>query len=550
MLKHLSICNIILVENAQIEFQGGLNVVTGETGAGKSAVLQALKLLCGERFESNILRHGAEKAWVEAAFDPKYTEELAHDLKNGGIEVDPEEYLILRRELNASGKSRCFINNQLAQKNLLQTIASHLLYIVGQHATRELASPDSHRQIVDKFGALKPLTATFSKLWHQEKSYQKQMEDLLSSEKERLRTIETLQREVEELSEANLKEGEEEEVFAEYSLLSNAETLTQNTEEILHLLQNDAKSILNQLVKTKRSIERLVDLDNSLQETAQLIQNAEIELQEAAYTFSHYLSKVESNPARSQKLEKRLTVIAQLKKRYGNDVTSMLGYLKNAQEKLHTLENSDAAKEELQEKIDAIQSELSEKAAHLSTQRQHFASILEQALTKELRTLNMPHVEVFLRVEKAARSQWGEDSVEIYLKPNVGEKVIPLRQCASGGETSRLVLALQYLLSGLEGSPTLFFDEIDANIGGETASLVGKKLRETGSRQQVVCITHFAQVAAQSHHHLKIQKAEKEGRTHTTVTTLDASQIQQELQRMSGGAFQKSFAETFQEIIS
>ncbi|MFA6915339.1 MAG: DNA repair protein RecN [Parachlamydiales bacterium] len=536
MLKHLSIFNIILVENAHIEFQKGLNVITGETGAGKSAVLQALKLLCGERFESNILRHGTEKAWVEAAFDVTFTEELKEVLKNSGISYDTDEYLILRRELNASGKSRCLINNQLAQKNLLQIIAAHLLHIVGQHATRELTLPDSHRQILDKFGQLEANAKAFSTLWHHEKLLQKQLEELIASEKEKLRIIETLQREIEELSDANLKEGEEEDAFAEYSILINAENLTQNTDEILHILQNDPKSILNQLVKTRKCLEKLLSLDESLQDTAQLIQNAEIELQEAAYTFSHYLAKVENNPHRVQKLEKRLTQLSQLKKRYGNDVSAMLEYLNNAKDKLSKLENSDAAKEELQNTIHTVQKELIEKAAALSAQRKKTAATLSQALTKELRTLNMPHVEVEIQVEKCTRTQWGENSVEIYLKPNIGEKIIPLRQCASGGEMSRLVLALQYLLSGLGGNPTLFFDEIDANIGGETASLVGKKLRAIGDKQQVVCITHFTQVASYSHNHLKIQKTEKDGRTHTIVTTLEPHHIEAELQRMSGGA--------------
>lgn len=536
MLKHLSIFNIILVENAHVEFQKGLNVITGETGAGKSAVLQALKLLCGERFETNILRHGSEKAWVEAAFDIDLTPDLQEILRNGGIAFEADEYLILRRELNANGKSRCLINNQLAQKTLLQNVATHLLHIVGQHATRELTLPDSHRQILDKFGQGEAETKVFNALWHTEKQLQVQLEGLIASEKEKLRTIETLQREIEELTEANLKEGEEEDVFSEYSLLINSENLIQSANEVIYILQDDPKSILNQFSKMKKSLDKLLNLDNSLQEAVQLIGNAEIELKEASYTFSHYQAKLENNPQRTQKLEKRLSQINQLKKRYGNDVASMLEYLQTAKTKLHTLENSDSTKEDLQEKILSTQNDLNAKAAALTAKRQNTARHLSAALTHELRTLNMPNVEVEVQVEQAARTQWGENSVEIYLKPNVGEKMIPLRQCASGGEMSRLVLALQYLLSGLGGNPTLFFDEIDANIGGETASLVGKKLRAIGDKQQVVCITHFTQVASHSHHHLKIQKTEKDGRTHTIVTNLAPHEIEAELQRMSGGA--------------
>lgn len=535
-LKHLSIQNIILVENATIEFDEGFNIITGETGSGKSAILQALKLLSGDKFDSGVVRHGCEKGWTEASFDVEPSLALTTLISDSGLTWNSEDPLILRRELNANGKSRCFINNQLAQKNLLQEIASHLLHIVGQHASRELLQPEKHRHILDTFGNLGDKVTAFAKLYQTEKAVKKELEELLSSEKERLRTIETLQREVEELSQANLKEGEEEELFAEYTLLMNAENILQTSHEFTHLLQGDSKSILPLLTKAKKALEKLCAIVPALNETSQLLQNAEIELQEAAYSISQQLSHVDNNPKRAADVDERMSEIARLKRRYGNTVESMLNYLQDAQKKLTGLENSDETIAELQEKLQQIQQQQDILAQELTQLRKSAGKELAHKLTHELKQLNMPHVDIAISVEHTPRHSQGDDAVEFHLKPNVGEKMIPLRQCASGGELSRFLLALQYLLSKQGHAPTLIFDEIDSNIGGETASVVGKKLQGIGDQTQVICVSHFPQVAAQAHRHLCIAKKEINGRTHTTVRCLDQAQTQDELQRMAGGS--------------
>ncbi len=535
-LKHLSIHNIVLVENASIEFDEGFNIITGETGAGKSAVLQALKLLCGERYDSSILRHGCEKGWTEAAFEPAPpSDELCSLLSECGISWNPEEPLILRRELSSSGKSRCFINNQLAQKNLLQQTAGFLLYIVGQHASRELLQPDRHRHILDTFAGLQSEVKTFSTLWSSEKALKKELELLQSSEKERLRTIEALQREIEELSEANLREGEEEELFEEYTLLMNAESIIQQSTEFAALLQGDAKSVLSLVAKAKKSLEKLATLVPSLSDAEKLLENAEIELREAAYTVSHQLSHVENNPKRAAVLDERMSEIARLKRRYGNDIPTMLAYLDEARTKLESLENSDETIVDLQNRIAEILKEQDDLAAKISCKRVDASERLSKVLTQELKQLNMPHVEVDLKVEKCPRCPTGDDVVEFYLRPNLGEKTVPLRQCASGGELSRFLLALQYILSGQDNNPALVFDEIDANIGGETASVIGQKLRGIGEQRQVLCVSHFPQVAAQAHRHLCISKRESNGRTRTVVEALDNEELDRELLRMAGG---------------
>jgi DNA repair protein RecN (Recombination protein N) len=534
MLKLLRSHHLALVEQADIEFHTGFNVITGETGAGKSAVLQALKLLTGEKADSSLIRSGATQGSVEALFDCSAAPHILQELVVAGIDSEEEGTLLIKRTLTTQGRGKIYINHQLAHRSLLQKVVSSLLQIVGQHASRALLSADTHRQLVDRYGSITAHTEHFSKLWQQMRLLERKYDTLLQAEHERQRTMETLRREVAELVEAQPKAGEEEELFAEYTRLMHAETLQALTHEITAVLEADNKGIIPLLARCKRSFDKLIALDPTLEETGQLAHNAYIELQEVCHTLHNYTGRIVADPMRATVLDNRLSLLNQLKRKYGPDITAVCSYREQAESRLSALENYETTLSEMQAEIDILQKQLDNASVILTQKRTETARLLEQSLTAELRELNMPQVTVDIAITSCQRCASGDDVVEIFLTPNKGEKRIPLRQSVSGGEMARTLLALQYLLAGKGEVATLVFDEIDANIGGQTATLVGAKLKSIGEKQQVVCVTHFAQVAKQAHQHLLISKAEQGERTLTTVTSLRSKETIAELKRMAG----------------
>ncbi len=534
MLKQLSIHNIILVEKVDISFERGLNVITGETGAGKSAIMAALSLILGDRADAGIIRKDCDKGVVEAVFDVDALPALLSCLEQAGINHESGDDLIIRREVNSSGKSRAFINNQMAQLAILRTVGKMLVDMVGQHANQRLQSLDNHRQIVDIYGGLGRLLSLFGSTWQKENSLRKQLHALVSSEAQRLREIQVCRMELEELDLANLKEGEEEELFAEYSLLDNAQERAAKAQELLHILEGEKSGVLTLLKRHKNSLDHLVRIDPSLGENAASYCAALVELQEVAYSLQQYQSRIEHDPERSSKVDERLTLINRLKRKYGATVQDICAY-KNASEiKLQALENADEQIEGLREELHQVEQLCQKMCTEITQSRTAMAHELSQVVVGQLRALNMPKVEFQVAVTPQKRSENGDDRVEFYLTPNVGENSISIKDCASGGELSRLMLAIQAALAGKEQTPTLVFDEIDSNIGGQTALVVGEKLSEIGGAHQVLCITHFSQVAGCAAHHLQIYKQEIGGRTITQVRSLDLNTRQSELARMQG----------------
>lgn len=535
MLKELRLANIVLVESAAIPFSQCFNVLSGESGSGKSAIMNALNLVAGERCDASCVRHGEAKGIVEAIFDVSNLPQLLDILAEGGIDHEKGAELFIRREITAQGKSRAFINNQLAQLALLRQITAHLFEVVGQHANQKLLSLDYHRQILDLFANAEPDLEAFSKSWHEENLVREELEQLVRTESQRMRDLETTRLEIEELEQANIKEGEEEEVYAEYTQLSNADELAQRVNEILHVFRGEKIAALAHLGRQKASFEQLSKLAPNLNEAFKSYENALLELHEVAHTLNHFESSIEHNPERAAFLDSRLEQINRIKRKYGPSVEEILTYYKQAKLRLEKLENADADIECLQLKLADLSKKTDELSSQLSAIRKMAARQLQNAVEEQLRSLNMPKVEFFAEITNQKRTRHGDDKIEFYLIPNVGEHKVPLRDCASGGELSRIMLAIQGLLAGKEKIPTLIFDEIDANIGGETAAVVGDKLKEIAAQHQVLCITHFPQVAKLAEHHLRIRKKEIEGRTVTLVDALDHSAHQQELMRMLGG---------------
>lgn len=534
MLKYLRIQNIILIESAEIEFVKGFNVISGETGAGKSAVMGALNLIAGERADLGMIRHEAEKGIVEAVFDIKFTPQISSVLEQGGIDFLENEELYIRREIISSGKTRAFINNQLVQLSLLRSVTGHLMNIVGQHANHHLFSLEHHREVLDLFAGIEKEVATFSMNWHQEIALQSRLEGLISGEAKRLREIEVCQRVLDELADASLKEGEEESLFNEYTFLSHTEETEAKIGGILDMLNGEKSNVLALLSRHKNQLDTLASRDVSLKEIAQSYEHSLLELREISHALRLYHSRLENRPERVAEINERLALINQLKKRYGSSIKEIQAFKEETKKNLNELENADLQIEELREKLDTCRKKNDQLALWIRQMRQNEAQKLADALKKELVSLNMPEVDFHIEVTGQRRGQTGDDHVEFFLLPNKGEQRVAVRHCASGGELSRLLLSLETILSGRGQIPILIFDEIDANIGGDTAKIVGKKLDTIGKHQQVICVTHFPQVAREAGHHLHVSKKVVEERTVTLIEALNASKRDKELARMSG----------------
>lgn len=528
---------MILIESVDISFESGLNALSGETGSGKSAILSALSLIFGGKADCGIIRHGAEKASVEAFFENKPIPALLHILEEAGIQQIEEEGLIIKREIHANGKSRSFINNQAASLGLLKTIAPFLGSIISQHASQWLLLTDKHRDIVDIYGKLQKERQNFTLSFLKETALKNELKELVENEQQRFRNLEIYRGQLEEIKEADLKKNEEEEAFAEYTLLINAENLASKVHEIQEALQGGKTPYLTLLNKQKTNFEYLSGIDPNLNDTALSFQNALLELEEVSYSIRSYLAKIECNPKKAEELNNRLGLIAKLKKKYGNTLPEIESYQKDIEQKLDSLEKADEKIETLQKELSLFQKENDALAMTLREKRKEAAKRLEIAVSEELKVLNMPKAIFEVCFEPVEKNKMGADFIEFYMTPNVGEHKIPVRESASGGELSRILLVIQGLLAEKEEIPTLIFDEIDANIGGETASIVGEKLRKMGNNAQVLCVTHFPQVAKQAHHHFVVSKKEEAGRTFTEVLCLKDKKIKaQELARMMGGS--------------
>jgi DNA repair protein RecN (Recombination protein N) len=535
MLKELRLTNIILVESTTIPFSHCFNVLSGESGSGKSAIMNALNLIAGERCDASSVRHGEAKGVVEAVFDLSKLPEILSVLEEAGIDHEEGAELFIRREITAAGKSRAFINNQLAQLALLKQVTSFLFEIVGQHANQKLLSLDYHRQVLDLFGNHESDVKAFFLSWQEESKTRERLEELVRSEFQRRREIEIARAELEELDVADLKEGEEEEVFSEYTQLSNADELAQKVGEIINVLSGEKIAALTHISRQKSAFEQLVKLAPNLADAAASYENARLELHEVAHTLRIFEGSIEHNPERAALLDSRLELINRIKRKYGPLLEDVQTYYTRTKEKLQTLENADADIESLQTKLNVFVEKTEALSAKLSGKRKEAAAKLRVSVLQHLRSLNMSKVEFFVEITPQKRSRHGDDKIEFFLTPNVGEHRVPLRECASGGELSRIMLAIQALLAGKDKTPTLVFDEIDANIGGETAVAVGEKLKEIAAQHQVLCITHFPQVAKLAEHHLRIVKKEIEGRTVTLVDLLNHTSHLEELTRMLGG---------------
>lgn len=519
MLKKLTIKNLILVEFAEVEFSVGLNIITGESGSGKSALLSAISLVAGRKTSPQCIREGEKIAWAEALFILPENEEIKLLLERENIPFPSDHHLSIRREISSNGKSRSFVQDELVTLPLLKELGGHLLQIADQNSHEDLGSETYQRILLDTYAELLNDIREFSHLFQKEKELlQKKKEHELLNEKE------SLQDELNEIEKANIKEGEEEKISEEHNLLVHASDALSKIEIIYSSLKDP---ILSRLLKLQPLLQQLSTVHKRFEEGLNLLQSARVELDEISHLVLQMKGAFDVDPGRITYLEERLQIIESLKKKYGNNLTEKKeAYAKRLKE-LHTSEDEFNELPEIQKKLEA-------KVLYIHQKRKAFALELEEKISSELKSLNLSHGSFQIRLEPKETTSTGNDKIAFLFSANLGQTPKTVGSAASGGELSRLLLAFQTALSKKAGKHTLIFDEIDSNIGGKTASLIGEKLHSLGKYTQIISVTHFVQVATCATSHIRVQKKEENGRMVTLIEKLSETEKKKEYARMIG----------------
>jgi len=546
MLRELRIKNFAVIDEVTLDLGPGLNIITGETGAGKSIILNALGLISGERGSSDIIRHKEDEATVEALFDgvPKAIESK---LADAGFELDGE--LVIKRILNRSGKNRIYLNGSLCPLNILADIGGALVHIYGQHEHHSLLQPETHLNLLDAFAEVDALALAMKQQFVALTAAWNELNDSRDSLDQRRRERANLEAQAEEIARAHLKSGEEEELRASKNILTHSEKLNLGCREGEDLLYEGDAALVGRLGKYGTKLRDLAAIDPNLQPTEELIQSSLAQLQEAAAQLRRYAERVHFDPRALEQLEDRLAEIQRLKRKYNADVDDILRMEGEIQQALIRLENSEEQIATLEKNFAAARRTAWDSAEKLSHERQGAAKKLRRELEKEARGLGMAETafEVrFLRQDEKPDAppffiagkrltERGMDQVEFYFSSNPGEPVKPLAKIASGGELSRLMLGLKSLVMTPGVVSTLLFDEVDSGVGGRVAEIVGKKLKQVAAHNQVISVTHLPQIAAMADCHYVVQKEVEKGRTFTRVQKLSDQDRVGEVARMLGG---------------
>jgi DNA repair protein RecN (Recombination protein N) len=535
MIKYLILNNLVLIDTCEIHFSPSFNVVTGETGAGKTALIEAIGLALGDRADSALIRKGCDRAFIEVAFEIKVLEHLKAMLEEAGLSLDPGEFLVVRREIAKEGKNRAFINCRMVPLPFLQKIGEELIDLIGQRTHQLLLHSDAQRDLVDLFGGLEADLKVFQAAYAHEKELQKQLEGLQQFSSHREKNEEIWRLQLEEIESIGLKKTEEEAVYEKYQRLANAQEISEKIEMVIRGLSESSSAVLSQLSSFSRTCDSLLAYDQSFSEPANLIHESQIGLSEALRFLQSYSQNIDNDPNTFQFLENRLNAIARLKRKYGSTFEEIESFLAKIKAELAGLAN---LSDQIQTAENALKRAhiITEQAAQeLTIKRKEIALRLQKALSSQLQYLNMSGAEVIIDILVQPRNLSGDDLIQFWIKANPGELPGLVKEHSSGGELSRLLFAIKTVLAEKNNTPTLIFDEIDANVGGKTASIMGEYLQELGKHRQVICITHFPQVASAADTHFRVQKKEVEGRTKTEIRHLSKKEREQELLRMLGG---------------
>lgn len=552
MLTLLNISNIALIDELRVEFDSGLNLLTGETGSGKSIIVDALGLLIGGRFTSDLIKHGAERAFVEGLFSVSPNPALVAILVDAGI--DPGDALpgtahelIIRRELSATGRNKIFINNQLATQALLRDLREFLVDIHGQGDQQTLFNTETHRELLDGFAGGGALQKGVGEAFQHWTSVRRELDGLQRDEAEKFQLVDTLRFQINELEQAHLTPGEDARLEDERRRLLNIEKLTALSRGCYSLVYEDNDAALARVQRTARELTELAELEPLFYTYLEGLESARVVLEDLAFSLREFLEKLEYSPARLAEIEDRLAELSRLKRKYGGSLESALEHLARSEDRLRQTESSDDRAAELKTELRAARSNYLERAAKLHAQRKSAAKKFEKAVERGMMEVALENARFQIQItaltpeelsDEANRSfsSTGIDRVEFYFSANIGEALRPLSKVASGGEASRLMLVLKSVAGASEFPRTIVFDEIDAGIGGRVSEAVGVKLKKLAQTNQILCVTHQAQIARFADIHLTVQKEAVEGHTEVMVTTLDRRGRVEELARMLTGA--------------
>jgi DNA repair protein RecN (Recombination protein N) len=553
LLQEITVKNLALIEEIHLEFNPSFNVLTGETGAGKSIIIDALGLALGGRFSAEMIRSGAESAIVDAAFLIGNRPELREYLSGIGIQVGADNMLIIQREISNAGKNRCRVNGQLVTVLSLTKIGEFLIDIHGQHEHQSLLFPEKQLELLDQYAGVpcvelcKEVSRTF-KEWH---TLNNEYLGLQQNEADLARKVELLQFQINEISQAKLVLGEDEDLFKEREILAASERLYEAATQSYQALYDspDGSAAVELLGAAERVLAQVATVDPRLEAILETLREAACQAEEVSRELRSYQEQIQFDPGRLAEIDARLDELSGLKRKYGPNIGEILLFAERSQQELSGIANREERSAELEGELVKLKSELAELVDLLSQQRQKAAGKLEEAIMTQLNDLNMAQTRFKINLTQTENASGidfrgktvevgasGVDKIEYLVAPNPGEGLKPMIKIASGGELSRIMLALKSILADLDAIPTMVFDEIDVGIGGRTAQAVAEKILLIGQSRQVLCVTHLPQIASLARRHFYIEKQVVNDRTEVSVRELPMNERVEELARMLGGA--------------
>lgn len=541
MLEELHVHNYAIIDKLLVRFTAGLNVLTGETGAGKSILIGALGLLLGDKIDTSIIRSGAEETAVSGIVRVPADGECTEWLAAHGIGAE-EGTVILRRVLKGNGRGSIFIQSTPVTRSDLQEFSSLLFDVHGQHEHHSLLDIENHRRLVDRSGGTEQLAERFHALYVALASLRERLARLVSDERERARRMDLLAYAVSEIKSLALVPGEEEELEKELAILVHHEKLFTLLEEVHSQSAESAGGVLATIRRTRHAMEEILGIDPSLSRLAHQLEDAFYEIEDFAENIRQYKAKTDFSPTRLDEVQGRLSAIRALEKKYGDGIEQVLAYCRDAEQEVAGMENWQEQKASLEAEIGRTEKEIAAVGEELSRRRKTAGTALEKGIAEELAALGMPKASFRALIRDAARADgtavitpYGRDAIEFVISSNLGEPFKRLRAIASGGELSRVMLAIKGTLAASDRIATLIFDEVDAGIGGEVALSVGERLARLASDKQVLCVTHLATIAVRADNHLRIQKETRAGRTVTRVDRVTGAARREEVARMLAG---------------
>ncbi|MFA6467731.1 MAG: DNA repair protein RecN [Bacteroidota bacterium] len=552
MLKNLLIKNYALIEEISVEFSSGLTIITGETGAGKSILIDALGLLLGDRASTEMIRTGAEKSVVEGIFDSKGNERVAEILHAN--ENEATEELIIRRELTSKGQSRCFVNDSPVSVSLLKEIGDALVDLHGQHEHQSLLHPETHIEFLDDFGGYDKEIGAYRTVYRRLAELTSKKRELQDQEQQLKAKKSLFEFQIKEIDAVNPQSGEEEHLEAELKIQENTEKLSELTNGIHQLLYEAENSVRDSLVKARKMVEQLAEIDSSFAESVTDARSAEVVVDELSKQVQSYASRIEFNPERLEEIRERLGALSMLKKKYGGTIDLLIEFRKKIGDEFKFAENFEGEIAKLEKEIEEKRKDSGEKAGIITTKRKESSRKLEKAILSSLGELGIPKaqfvtfiqqrpvdplthslaVKIGNQLYEAAPN--GIDQVEFFLSTNVGEDPKPLAKVASGGEVSRIMLALKGALASSDKTPLLIFDEIDTGVSGRIGQSVGMSLKKLSTHHQVIAITHLPQIAGLADTHFAVEKTETNNKTSTRLRKLETDERVREVAKLMSGS--------------